>query len=151
MRTLFLPADPNSHQAYFSAVPSTEHTHWTHTLGTNWTFPWRKLCETEVAHLCLTLCNSMDCSLPGSSVHGIFQARVLEWVAISFSSSLCNQWHIHIAHYKPRCWIRWGHSKEIEAQCLFQKCHLIAPRIDCCEERISTHSGFLGGSECEKF
>ena len=35
--------------------------------------------------MCLTLCNSMDCSLPGSSVHSIFQARVLEWVAISFS------------------------------------------------------------------
>ena len=35
--------------------------------------------------MCLTLCDSMDCSLPGSSVHGIFQARVLEWVAISFS------------------------------------------------------------------
>ena len=33
----------------------------------------------------LTLCDSMDCSLPGSSVHGIFQARILEWVAISFS------------------------------------------------------------------
>ena len=38
-----------------------------------------------VAQLRLTLCNPMDCSLPGSSVHGIFQARVLEWVAISFS------------------------------------------------------------------
>ena len=37
--------------------------------------------------------------LPSSYVHGIFQARVLEWVAISFSSSLCNQWHIHTAHY----------------------------------------------------
>ena len=35
--------------------------------------------------LCLTLCDPMGCSLPGSSVHGIFQARVLEWVAISFS------------------------------------------------------------------
>ena len=34
---------------------------------------------------CLTLCNPMDCSLPGSSIHGIFQARVLEWVAIAFS------------------------------------------------------------------
>ena len=34
---------------------------------------------------CLTLCNPMDCSLPGSSVHRIFQARVLEWVAIAFS------------------------------------------------------------------
>ena len=35
--------------------------------------------------LCLTLCDSMDCSLPGSSVHGILQAKILEWVAISFS------------------------------------------------------------------
>ena len=39
----------------------------------------------EVAQSCLTLCNPMDCSLPGSSVHGIFQAIVLEWTAISFS------------------------------------------------------------------
>ena len=35
--------------------------------------------------LCLTLCGHMDCSLPGSSVHGISQARILEWVAISSS------------------------------------------------------------------
>ena len=39
----------------------------------------------KVAQLCLTLCDPMDCSLPGSSVHGIFQARILQWVAISFS------------------------------------------------------------------
>ena len=41
--------------------------------------------ESEVAQLCLTLRDPMDCTLPGSSVHGIFQARVLEWVAIAFS------------------------------------------------------------------
>ena len=41
--------------------------------------------ESLVTQSCLTLCNPMDCRLPGSSVHGIFQARVLEWVAISFS------------------------------------------------------------------
>ena len=41
--------------------------------------------EIEVAQSCLTLCDGMDCSLPGSSVHGIFQAIVLEWIAISFS------------------------------------------------------------------
>ena len=40
----------------------------------------------EITQLCLTLCDPMDCSLPGFSVHGIFQARILEWVAISFSS-----------------------------------------------------------------
>ena len=37
------------------------------------------------AQSCLTLCDPMDCSLPGSSLHGILQARILEWVAISFS------------------------------------------------------------------
>ena len=41
--------------------------------------------ESEVAQSCPTLCDPVDCSLPGSSVHGILQARVLEWVAISFS------------------------------------------------------------------
>ena len=42
--------------------------------------------ESEVAQWCLTLGDPMDCSLPGSSVHGIFQARVLEWGAIAFST-----------------------------------------------------------------
>ena len=41
--------------------------------------------EEEEVQSCLTLCDPMDCSLPGSSVHGILPARVLEWVAISFS------------------------------------------------------------------
>ena len=41
--------------------------------------------ESEVAQSCLTLSDPMDCSLPGSSIHGIFQARVLEWGAIAFS------------------------------------------------------------------
>ena len=41
--------------------------------------------EREVAQSCLTLSNPVDCSPPGSSVHGIFQARVLEWDAIAFS------------------------------------------------------------------
>ena len=41
--------------------------------------------ESEVAQLCQTLSDPMDCSPPGSSIHGIFQARVLEWGAIAFS------------------------------------------------------------------
>jgi len=41
--------------------------------------------ESEVAQSCLTLSNPMDCSLPGSSIHGIFWARVLEWGATAFS------------------------------------------------------------------
>ena len=44
---------------------------------------WKK--ESEVAQSCPTLCDPMDYSLPDSSVHGIFQARILEWVATSFS------------------------------------------------------------------
>ena len=43
--------------------------------------------ESEVAQSCPTLSNPMDYSLPGSSIHGIFQARVLEWGAIAFSNS----------------------------------------------------------------
>ena len=45
--------------------------------------------ENKVAQSCLTLSDLMDCSIPGSSVHGIFQARVLEWGAITFSDSKC--------------------------------------------------------------
>ena len=41
--------------------------------------------ESEVVQSCPTLCDPMDCRLPSSSVHGILQARILEWVAISFS------------------------------------------------------------------
>ena len=41
--------------------------------------------KVKVAQLCPTICNHMDCSLPGYSVHGILQARILEWVAFPFS------------------------------------------------------------------
>ena len=50
--------------------------------------------ESEVAQSCPTLHDLMVCSLPGSSVHGIFQARVLEWGAIAFSVS--RKWKIRI-------------------------------------------------------
>ena len=44
--------------------------------------------ESEVTQSCPTLSDPMDCSLPGSSIHGIFQARVLEWGAIAFSTTI---------------------------------------------------------------
>ena len=50
--------------------------------------------ESEVAQSCPTLSDLMDCSLPGSSVHGIFQARVLEWGAIAFS--ICIYMYVYI-------------------------------------------------------
>ena len=51
--------------------------------------------KSEVAQSCLTLSDPMDCSLPGSSVHGIFQARVLEWGAIAFSTRVFYSTTIH--------------------------------------------------------
>ena len=49
--------------------------------------------ESEVTQLCPTLSNPMDCSLPGSSIHGIFQARVLEWGVIAFSKEISSLSH----------------------------------------------------------
>ena len=54
--------------------------------------------ESEVAQLCPTLSDPMDCSLPGSSVHGIFQARVLEWGAIAFSELLVYPFSFQTCH-----------------------------------------------------
>ena len=52
----------------------------------NWVTPLKWLQkESEVTQSCPPLCDPMDCSLPGSSVHGILQARILEWVALPFS------------------------------------------------------------------
>ena len=68
---------------------------------------WKKV---KFAQLWLTLCDPMDCSLPGSSVHGVFQARILEWVAISsprgsfqqgWKLSLLPLWHCRRILY---CW-----------------------------------------------
>ena len=55
--------------------------------------------ESEVAQLCLTPSDPMDCSLPGSSVHGIFQARVLEWGVIAFSNDQLRQHIKKQRHY----------------------------------------------------
>ena len=66
--------------------------HWIHgfsQMKVSWVSIHMKVKESEVAQLCLALCNPMDCSLPGFSIHGIFQARILEWVAISFSIGGC--------------------------------------------------------------
>ena len=46
----------------------------------------RKKLSLSLAQSCLTLCDPMDCRPPGSSVHGIFQARILEWVAMLYSA-----------------------------------------------------------------
>ena len=76
--------------------------------------------ESEVAQPCPTLCDPIDCSLPGSSVHGIFQARVLEWVAISFSRGSS----------RPRDWTR---VSRIVGRCF----------TFCLTKEIATHSNIL--------
>ena len=71
--------------------------------------PWSRLsfpspmCESEVTQSCPTLSYPMDCSPPGSSVHGIFQARVLEWGAITFSNHGldCILIYIFTYHWHP--------------------------------------------------
>ena len=65
--------------------------------------------ESEVAQSCPTLCNPMECGQPGSSIHGVFQARTLEWVAISFSrgSSRPRNW-TQVSHIAGRCFTIWA-------------------------------------------
>ena len=68
----------------------------------------------QVVPSCPNLCDPMDCSLPGSSVHGIFQARVLEWVAISFSRG--SSWprdRTRISHIVGRCFTVWVMREEL--------------------------------------
>ena len=59
--------------------------------------------ESEVAQLRPTLCDPMDCSLPGSSIHGIFQATVLEWGAIAFSHAFLWGLRNSLAHSLVFC------------------------------------------------
>ena len=58
--------------------------------------------ESEVTQLCLTLSDPMDCSLPGSSIHGIFQARVLEWVTSAFSVKWLQPLYITLQQFLKR-------------------------------------------------
>ena len=71
--------------------------------------------EGEVAQSCPTLCDPMDCSLPGFSIHEILQARILEWVAISFSrrSSWPRNW-TQVSHIVARRFTIWA-TREIHS------------------------------------
>ena len=78
-----------------------------------WKFDaWCVYEEREVTQLCLTLCDPMGYSLPGSSIHGIVQARVLEWVAISFSreSSRPRDW-TQVSRIAGRQFTDWATRK----------------------------------------
>ena len=80
--------------------------------------------ESEVAQSCPTLCDPVDCSLPGSSIHGILQIRILEWVAISFSrgSSWPRDW-TQVSSIADRCFTLWA-TKEAYLQITYLEIHL---------------------------
>ena len=79
--------------AAHQAPPSLGFSRQEHWSGCHFLLPCMKVkSESEVAQSCLALSDPMDCSLTDSSVHGIFQARVLEWGAIAFSDS--SAWYI---------------------------------------------------------
>ena len=79
--------------------------------------------EREVAQSCPTLCHPMDCSPPGSSIHGIFQARVLEWGATAFSDSPAN---FHLTYcYLCVC------AKSLHCVCLFVTLCITSSQLLC--------------------
>ena len=78
----------------------------------------------EVTQSCPTLCDPMDCSLPGSSLHGIFQTRILEWVVISFSrrSSRPRDW-TWVSRIIDRCFTVWATREEVIILLSFKNNH----------------------------
>ena len=82
-----------------------------------WSSEWSsKEKKSEIAQACPTVCDPLDCSLPGSSVLGIFKARILEWVCISFSrrSSRPRGW-TWVSHIVGRCFTVWATREVNEA------------------------------------
>ena len=70
--------------------------------------------ESEVFQSCPTLSNAMDCSLPGSSIHGIFQARALEWGAIAFSNFIVKSCYLeHLSSPRQRIFLIKANGRKI--------------------------------------
>ena len=96
--------------------------------------------ESEVAQSCPTLSDLMDCSLPGSSVHGILQARVLEWGAIAFSTNMEQRALI------PSLKLQWASlvAQRLKRQPPMRETWVPSlGREDPLEEEMATHSSIL--------
>ena len=87
------------------------------------------LCRAEVAQSCPTLCDPMDCSPPGSSVHGVFRAWILEWVAISFFRVLICKLGIITVPFSLGCCERhiWVHAGKAPSTVTSMCCSSKAP------------------------
>ena len=102
----------------------------------------------EVAQSCLTLCDPMDCSLPGSSVHEIFQARVLEWGAISFSrgSSQPRDW-TRVSSIVGRRFTIWATREVLRRERGSKLNHAKCLKLDREYVVMQSSSAWMGGEE----
>ena len=91
--------------------------------------------ESKVTQSCQTLCDPVDCSPPGSSAHGIFQARVLEWDAITFSESYQ---HILLIPKQGRILV-YGRYSLSEVSEVAQSCQTLCDPVDCSPPGSSIH------------
>ena len=119
------------------------HTFWLILLSYVGVGPVSDSSDSEVTQSCPTLCDPMDCSLSGSSVHGIFQARILEWVAVSFSrgsSQPKDRTRVScIASRRFTVWAtRWVSGKTSFCQCRSQRRCRFDPSVkDTLEEEVT--------------
>ena len=109
------------------------------------------VCVRSVAQLCQTLCDPIDCRLPGSSVHGIFQARLLYWISISFSkgSFLPRDWNLHLLSLLHWCLLHLFITEPPRKQKMMGRIQYEQVggmlRVQTCKEfrgKINVHSSF---------
>ena len=105
--------------------------------------------KVKVTKSCPTLCDTMDCSLPGSSVHGLLQARILEWVAISFPrgssqhrdgsqvSCICRQILYHLSHQGSPV---PAHGYSIASEPLFKR---LFSQLNCLSSLLKKKTSYL--------
>ena len=102
---------------------------------------WKK--ESEVTQSCLTLCDPMDCSLSGSSIHGILQVGILEWVAISFSSrsSQPRDW-TQVSHIVGRHFTVWA-TREVQERWDYCINTILEPMSGALREQMSQRPSLM--------
>ena len=102
------------------------HLHWIWNYFQRTVFSW-PISESK-SHLDVSLWKSVDCTLPGSSVHGILQARILEWVTVPFSrgSSQPRDW-TQVSHIAGRFFTMWA-TREAQKHLTKEKNHFVTPK-----------------------